>query len=79
MVAIAFARTSTCLEKILQITAQHFELRDLPDPQLALPHGEFRDPLPFRWVDTPKPSLFTRCPLSVTCYPLPRERCAAGL
>ena len=66
MVVIALAHTPTCLEKILQITTQHFELRALPDPQLALPHGGFRGPLPFRWVGTPKPSLFTRCPLAVT-------------
>ena len=64
MVVIAFPRTPTCAQKILQITAQHFEIRALPDPQLALPDGEFRDPLPFRWVDVPQPFI----------YPLPSAR-----
>lgn len=64
MVVIAFPRTPTCAQKILQITAQHFEIRALPDPQLALPDGEFRDPLPFRWVDAPQAFI----------YPLPSAR-----
>lgn len=67
MVVIALPRTPTCTKKILQITAQYFEIRALPDPQLALPDGEFRDPLPFRWIDAPQPSI----------YPLPSARCAA--
>ena len=64
MVVIAFPRTQTCAQKILQITAQHFGIRALPDPQLALPDGEFRDPLPFRWIDAPQSSI----------YPLPSVR-----
>ena len=64
---VVIARSSACahLQKILLTTAHHFEIRalpslPLPDVRLALPHGEFRDPLAFRWVDAPKP---TCCPV----------------
>lgn len=62
MVAITRSSATERIEKILRITAQHFEIRPLllPDVQLALPHGEFRDPLPFRWVDAPQPA---SCPV----------------
>ena len=54
---VAIARSSVCprIQQILLTTAHHFEIRPLPDPQLelALPHGEFKDPRPFRWSDTP--------------------------
>ena len=60
MVAIARSSATERIGKILRITSQHFEILALPDLQLALPHGEFRDPLPFRWVDATTPS---RCPL----------------
>ena len=63
---VAFTRSSASrrIQQILLTTAHHFEIRSfpslpslsLPDVQLALPHGEFRDPLPFRWVDAPKPA-----------------------
>lgn len=61
MVAIPRSSATERIEKILHITAQHFEILALPFPdvQLALPHGEFRDPLPFRWVATPRPACCT--------------------
>ena len=64
MVAIARSSAYAQLQKILLIAAHHFEIRALPslpspDVQLALPHGEFRDPLPFRWVDAPEPACCT--------------------
>jgi hypothetical protein len=52
MVAITFSHPPSCIEKILQITVQHFEVSPLLDAQLALLHGEFRDLPPFRWTDT---------------------------
>ena len=54
MVAIARSSASTRIQQILLTTAHHFEIRALPDPQLALPDGEFRDPLRFRWSETPR-------------------------
>lgn len=61
MVAIARSSASRRFQQILLTTAHHFEIcalpsLPLPDVQLALPHGEFIDPLPFRWVDAPKPA-----------------------
>ena len=64
MVSIARSSISRRIQQILLTTAHHFEIRalpslsylSLPDVQFALPHGEFRDPLPFRWVDAPKPA-----------------------
>ena len=63
---VAFPRSSACtrIQQILLTTAHHFEIRafpslhslSLPDVQFALPHGKFRDPLPFRWADAPKPA-----------------------
>lgn len=51
---IASARAPAPIEKILRTTAQHFLIPVLPDPALALPDGEFKDPLPFRWVKAPR-------------------------
>ena len=64
MVAIARSSASQRIQQILLTTAHHFEIRalpslshlSLPDVQFALPHEEFRDPLPFRWVDAPEPA-----------------------
>ncbi len=64
MVAIVRSSASQRIQQILLTTAHHFEIRalpsltslSLPNVQLALPHGEFRDPLPFRWVDAPRPA-----------------------
>ena len=61
MVSIARSSASRRIQQILLTTAHHFEIRALPslpspDVQPALPHGEFIDPLPFRWVDAPKPA-----------------------
>ena len=53
MIAIVRSSAPTRIQQILRTTALHFEIGALPDSQLALPHGEFRDPLPFRWVDAP--------------------------
>ena len=50
--ATAPARVSARIERILRTTAQHFSIPALPDLALALPEGEFKDPLPYRWVDT---------------------------
>jgi hypothetical protein len=63
---VAFTRSSASrrIRQILLTTAHHFEIRALPslsslslrDEQPALPHGEFIDPLPFRWVNAPRPA-----------------------
>ncbi len=55
MVAIARPSAPTRIQQILLTTAHHFSIRTSPEPQLALSEGEFRDPLRFRWSDTPKP------------------------
>ena len=54
MVAIARSSASTRIQQILLTTAHHFEIRALPDPQLALPDGGLRDPLPFCRSETPR-------------------------
>jgi len=51
----ARARANARIAQILRITAQHFSVPALPDPALALPQGEFKNPLPYRWVDAPRP------------------------
>ena len=60
MVAIARSSPRTPIQQILLITAKHFEIRVLPDLQLALPKSEFIDQLRFRWSE--KPSPFPRQP-----------------
>ena len=55
MVAIARSSASTRIDQILRVTAKHFEICASPGPQLALPQGEFIDPLRFRWSNTPTP------------------------
>ena len=55
MVAIALSSARTRIQQILLTTAHHFSIRTAPEPQLALSDGEFKDPLPFRWCDKPKP------------------------
>ena len=68
MVAIARSSASTRIQQILLTTAHHFEIRALPDPQLALPDGEFRDLLRFRWSETLR--LPVRHQLVVSCAAL---------
>jgi hypothetical protein len=68
MVAIARSSASTRIQQILLTTAHHFEIRALPDPQLALPYGEFRDPLRFRTSETSR--LPVRHQLVVSCSAL---------
>ena len=68
MVAIARSSASTRIQQILLTTAHHFEIHALPDPQLALPDGEFRDPLRFRWSETP--SLPVRHQPDAICFAL---------
>ena len=72
MMVVTRSSAPTRIEQILLTTAQHFEIRalplysplpsspSLPDVQLALTHGEFTDPRPFRWVDAPTPAC---CPV----------------
>ena len=52
----AHTRANARIAQILRITAQHFSISALPDSALALPQGEFKDPLPYRWVDAPRPA-----------------------
>jgi hypothetical protein len=54
MVAIARPSAPTRIQQILLTTAHHFSICTAPEPQLALSDGEFRDPLRFRWADTPQ-------------------------
>ena len=57
MVAIALLSAPTRIQQILLTTAHHFSIRTPPEPQLAQSDGEFKDPLPFRWCDKPKPTV----------------------
>jgi hypothetical protein len=58
MVAIARSSASTRIQQILLTTAHHFEIRAFPEPPCEPFDGEFKDPLPFRWSDTPRQSIF---------------------
>ena len=72
MAVVTRSSVPTRIEQILLTSAQHFEICAVPlhsplpsrpsllDVQLALAHGEFTDPRPFRWVDVPTPAC---CPV----------------
>lgn len=55
MVVIARPSAPTRIQQILLTTTHHFSIRASPELQLALCEGEFKDPLPFRWCEKPKP------------------------
>lgn len=54
MVAIALSSAPTRIQQILLTTAHYFSIRTWSEPELALFDGEFKDPLPLRWSDTPR-------------------------
>ncbi len=56
MAAIAHSSASTRIRQIILTTARHFSIPIRPhrrDPRLVLYGGEFKDPMPFRWRNTP--------------------------